>query len=365
MKSKMSKSEKREAVKRVIYKGETVEEVVKDLKKYKKINVHQLRDWINYRVGILTKKDRSKAVSCVLNNGEDIKEVSKRFDIPEELMVMMIKNYEKFRDIEKLQTYHEGIRRDDFKGNIFKRFTMDIGVKLSTIRFTEVIYREFCMNNSDVFEDLTKIEKFGKLHNINLNYVDKETTYNQIALNYLVIIHECFDNYLNNIYDLLKDGSKGNFKVKQDKQTILDCILDNASMSCNKNSNNYKICNYYRLVRNANIHDTNVENAPQIDTILPNKEIVRPNKFSQICYKDADLFAYAVLELGKEIYNSLNIDVEKFIESRDLYDKLELGRYDQNRSEERLLRHLEIVLPCERKEISNEVHEYVFKRKNR
>lgn len=220
----------------------------------------------------------------------------------------------------------------DFTYPSYGKFKKTLGYFDSIIELNEVAIREFSSkgNTSGNFEDF--LRQKSNFHNIRVDFPEIPQYFNSIiSRSYIVLVSTCFEEFLEelrNEHQKIK-GAKWSWEESVPK---LETTFKKISLAVKKEDDiNYRICDYYRLVRNSTVHNSEKKiqklksEYMKISLIQGIKKFYSslnaPNQFENITFDDFILYSRAaktvafqlcdsIIPTDKEILNL--IDVDKF-----------------------------------------------------
>lgn len=141
--------------------------------------------------------------------------------------------------------------------NILHRFKQLIGEYCAINQYIELSLRCFADDYTNTLKNAQELKNLAHSKSLTLSHYNATEMLHCISRTYIVNINLCFESFLREVYELLKQYGLNDVKYKDQDDSWLDCILNNISVSETLSSKNSLIdlCNYYRLVRNSAVHD--------------------------------------------------------------------------------------------------------------
>lgn len=222
----------------------------------------------------------------------------------------------------------------------YKILQKELGYSDVINEMSEMIIREFMdtVQLSNEFE--IDYGEIAKRHGIHLNFSDMNEVTNSLSRNYLVNSYSVVENFFREFrkeYCELHD-TDWNFDDKESKlKSTVKNVIDNAKLdeAIEKiGTFNYNVMEYYRLVRNATVHDIRrTKNVPNefyqetkiglVDKYEQYGLIKAPNKYENINFNDFLLYS----RVSKNIAYSLSC-----LTQPSLYviaNRIKLEKYDK------------------------------------
>lgn len=185
----------------------------------------------------------------------------------------------------------------------------------SIIELNEVAIREFTLKayESGDFEEF--LNERSSFHNVRVNFPCIPQQFNStIARSYLVLVSACFEEFLEELR-VQCQSIKGIVWLWEEKESKLETAFKKISPTIKRDSDiNYKICDYYRLIRNASVHDSEKQRKKlesehkKLDALQAIKtsysSLSAPNKFDSITFDDFILYTRAAKTVAVQLCES-------------------------------------------------------------
>lgn len=190
--------------------------------------------------------------------------------------------------------------------NEFKQEMGNVNVSNQYIELTKRLFEE--SHSADNISELAK--KVGLSLSSTSTGIDAK-----IAVNYIVGIHRCVENFLLQFKDFPGSPTQGKVYDPEKDSSRLEWTVRHCFASPTEDVKRLKyICEYYRLVRNHSVHSGGGENAiniafskiksldgPLLDSGMSDR-LQAPNTFYEISFDDQVLFSRAASRLCGLIY---------------------------------------------------------------
>lgn len=211
--------------------------------------------------------------------------------------------------------------------NALNRFKQILGEYCAINQFVELSKRVFVYDHEVDLSNRESFVSLSKKHKIAITTYDLSQMTLKIALSYIVNIHQCFETFLKDIYNLNRAyGIDVGEEKKQDNSWLI-CVSNNT-LGVNKSKkekNLVQLCEYYRLIRNIAVHDFyKLETHLSEYNSLPKDEyktdakfqrLEAPNKYENISFDDFVMYSRSCNELATILYDKLEFDYKKIIQA--------------------------------------------------
>lgn len=226
--------------------------------------------------------------------------------------------------------------------NALNRFKQILGEYCAINQFVELSKRVFVYDHE---ADLSNRESFVSLsekHKIAITNYDLSQMTLKIALSYIVNIHQCFETFLKEVYNLNRAYGLDVGEEKKQDNSWLICVSNNI-LGVNKSKEEKKLielCEYYRLIRNSAVHDfykletrqNEFNNLPKDEykTDAKYQRLEAPNEYEKISFDDFVLYSRSCNELATILYDKLEFDYKKIILAFPRTDINRFTKYKNN-----------------------------------
>ncbi|MCI2105276.1 MAG: hypothetical protein LKK00_00945 [Intestinimonas sp.] len=209
--------------------------------------------------------------------------------------------------------------------NILNSFKQILGEYCAINQFVELSKRSFLADHSVLLTDTDKFAQFANNNSITLTYCDPLKMVHSISLSYIVNVHLCFETFLKQLYQQIKDYGQNQFQEKKQEESWLKSVSKNINGERFSPDIKpmYALCEYYRLVRNSAVHDLcNVETHSSEYKRLSDydfkkdtkySKLTAPNSYEKISFDDFILFARSCVELATYLYENCEFDYIKIV----------------------------------------------------
>lgn len=201
--------------------------------------------------------------------------------------------------------------------NIWTSFSKELGFTTASIQYVELTLR---IANSEHKEELSdkKIINKAKQYNLSVSEIPEDINI-RIAKNYIIQIHSCVERFLHDYHSLVGSATY-KLDYNRNKDNFLHWTIQNVfKEKLRKYEKQYRICNYYRYVRNESIHsddNLSVQYKDAYSAISPTHEerLSAPNLIENLQFDDQVLYARTARELIKAIYSETQYSWKEIIE---------------------------------------------------
>lgn len=213
-------------------------------------------------------------------------------------------------------------------GNIFTDFKKEIGFTTASIQYLELLLRMAEKNHSKVLEG-KKLVETAKEYDLSVSVLPEDYS-TRIAKNYIVQINLCVEHFLKNYRSLIGSATYGK-TYDNKKDNSLHWTMVESQIDLSMYNQQYRICDYYRIVRNDIIHSLkDRQSTKNAFAAIPCKQIDRlsaPNEMEDLCFDDQVLFARSAQELLKAIYFETEYDWKQIFQVRKADIKKLINKY--------------------------------------
>lgn len=211
---------------------------------------------------------------------------------------------------------------------IYNQFKARLGEYCSVCQFTELSTKCFNSNYSSILQNSNNFSSLCSDHGVSLSSNDVGKAITHMPQTYILIIHICFEEFLQKLYNELRKTSLNAFSEKKDGESYLECIYKNIRTK-NRSKTvdaSYELCEYYRLVRNYIVHQNiNVKAVKakyQTVSNLYDSSITKrygklhaPNLPEKLSFDDFIFFSKSCLEISTYLHKSLKLDNYKILKT--------------------------------------------------
>ena len=181
----------------------------------------------------------------------------------------------------------------------------------------------------DQYKEVDAFNELARRYNVTVNNISTTEACQIARKGFIVSVYRLFEVFLNEIIDIIKRlGNYGEFKLEKG-DSKLKCAYKQIFDISKHNEENYTLfllCEYYRLIRNAQAHDsdekaklekTYIELKNQIERVpsAVNHKLDAPNSLEKLGFDDFILFSRAVKELARNLFYEMDYDEYKVAES--------------------------------------------------
>lgn len=200
---------------------------------------------------------------------------------------------------------------EKFEGrNIWTNFTKELGYTTASIQYVELSLRIASKQFNDELKSKNIVE-LAKRYSLSVSEIPEDFSL-RIVKNYIVQIHSCIELFLINYQNLIGSATNGlNYDNKNDNRlhwTLTHVFGDMDS----DYSQMYRICDYYRHVRNLIVHQKNdssgYRNARGLISNYQDDKLQAPNSIENLNFDDQVLYARCARKLLKEVYVKTHYD---------------------------------------------------------
>lgn len=211
---------------------------------------------------------------------------------------------------------------------IYNRFKSRLGEYCSVCQFIELTTKCFDSNYSSILQNTCDFWALCSENGVSLASNDLEKAVTHVPQTYILIIHTCFEEFLQNLYQELKKTSLNSFSEKKDGESYLECVYKNVRTKNRPKTIDvsFQLCEYYRLVRNYIVHQNiNIKTVKakykavsdlyaSISTKRYGK-LHAPNLPQKLSFDDFIFFSKSCLEISTYLHESLKLDYFKILKT--------------------------------------------------
>ena len=202
--------------------------------------------------------------------------------------------------------------------NIWTSFKKELGYTTASIQYVELSRRIADDIHGGVLKGDT-IRATAKQYGLSVSEIPEDFGV-RIAKSYIIQIHSCVEHFLDDFRHLI--GSPTCELEKKKSDNLLCWTMQNVFDSTKINDEYrllFKICDYYRYVRNEIVHsgeaEVGVRQAYSALAGFRDETLDAPNMIDSICFDDQVLFARSARTLLEAIYYESQYDWPLIVET--------------------------------------------------
>jgi hypothetical protein len=210
-----------------------------------------------------------------------------------------------------------------------------IGYIDSVIELNEVAVREFSLQAQNSGDFGKFLELKSNAHNIKVNFPQMPKQFNSIiARSYIAQVSQCLEEFLMEFQGEHKKVKKVSWSSKEG-ESKLETAFNNVDSKFKRDKDmDFRICDYYRLVRNSSLHSKDDKQYKKL-----NKEyktissiagindkysgLSAPNSFDNINFDDFILYSRATKKLALKLCDFGKPQLEEIV------DLVNIGKYEK------------------------------------
>lgn len=209
---------------------------------------------------------------------------------------------------------------------IYNQFKSRLGEYCSVCQFTELTTKCFNSNYSSILQNTYNFSSLCSENGVFLSSNDVGKAVTHMPQTYILIIHICFEEFLQKLYHELRKTSLNSFSEKKDGESYLECIYKNVRTKNRPETvdASFQLCEYYRLVRNYIVHQNINIRAVKAkyktvsvlyDSISTKRygKLHAPNLPQNLSFDDFIFFSKSCLEISAYLHKSLKLDNHKIL----------------------------------------------------
>ena len=236
--------------------------------------------------------------------------------------------------------------------NLLNNFKNILGRYCAINQFVELSKRCFLVEHEKEIQQRECFVELATKHSVTLTNYDAETMVAEIYRSYIVNVHLCFETFLKDIYNQIKEYGKTDYKPRLQSESYLSCVVRNIYMEELPKDMLalYELCEYYRLVRNTAVHDLCEVNFHKKEfqklqkynfrTEAKFKRLQAPNDYYDISFDDFIMFSRSCVELATFLFANLSYDYKKIIMSIPPKQVNKWKKYNKQRLEKVLYAYI-------------------------
>lgn len=225
------------------------------------------------------------------------------------------------------------------ENDIYKNFKATLGKFCATCQLTELSVRYFQANYDSLVASPNGLNGICQQYHVLLADSDIERVLPNIPLSYIIYIQACFEDFVISYCQLLKKYGVNEYIERDSSESALECLCNNiyGKKLPVDIKPIYKLCEYYRLVRNKVMHKhINDDLSKKFKMVSQIKydtltniygELNAPNPFTRISFDDFILFSKSCLQLAQYIHNTINLDYLKLLQSADEDERKQIKQW--------------------------------------
>lgn len=235
--------------------------------------------------------------------------------------------------------------------NIWTSFKNELGFVTASIQYSELSFRVL---NTEHKEEINGrfLAEFAKQYNLSISLVPDDMGLRLVG-SYIIQIQSCVERFLINYHRLI--GSpiyREKYDSKNDGNYLKWTMEHSLADHTKEYEEQYRICDYYRLLRNEIIH-YDEKNSPALKAAyslvqnVSQDKLHAPNSITSICFDDQVLFARSAKQLVEAIYSKSNYNWEVILaEHKDeLTSIVGSCKHDQIKSKKKIENYLRRLYP--------------------
>lgn len=213
--------------------------------------------------------------------------------------------------------------------SIWTSFKQELGYTTASIQYVELSRRMADDDHGDFLKS-RKIRDTAKQYGLSVSELPEDFNI-RIAKSYIIQVHSCVEHFLEEFHHLLGSPTYAH-EYDRKKDNLLHWTMLNSlgtEASSPKYDLLYKICDYYRYVRNEIIHSgeatIGLRQSYGVLSDYRDETLKAPNMIDSICFDDQVLFARSARELLEVLYFESQYDWPLIVEK----NRAELRRITQ------------------------------------
>lgn len=235
--------------------------------------------------------------------------------------------------------------------SIWTTFKNELGFATVSIQYLELSRRVVEAEHVDELKQ-GKIVDLAKRFRLSIS-VASDDIHNRIAKNYIAQVHSCVEKFLKDYHGLVGSSTYGLKYDAEEDSDYLNWTMTKAF--ANKSSDydeQYRICNYYRLVRNDSVHHDEKTSAKlkmafsQISRYSYEK-LHAPNSIEALSFDDQVLFSRSAKQLLGAIYFQSQYDWSVIISKHksDIEPIISSCKHDTSKAKQKIENYLRRAYP--------------------
>ncbi len=213
--------------------------------------------------------------------------------------------------------------------NIWTAFKKELGYTTASIQYVELSRRIADNDHGSILKGST-VQNTAKQYGLSVSALPEDLSL-RIAKSYLVQVHSCVERFLENFRHLIGSPTYA-LKYDRENDNLLHWTTINAlgqAASSKEYNLLYRICDYYRYVRNEITHsgEATIGLRQSYGSLsgFRDERLSAPNMIDSICFDDQVLYARSARTLLEAIYFNSQFDWSLIMEN----NRVELRRITQ------------------------------------
>lgn len=238
------------------------------------------------------------------------------------------------------------------KKNILNNFKDILGQYCAINQFVELSKRCFITDHKTEIQSRNNFIELATQKSITLTSYDSEYMLNTISKSYIVNVHLCFETFLKDACNEIRNFGKKLYQEKSQDESWLNCTVKNIvadKLPLNEQAL-FELCEYYRLIRNTAVHDlcdikSHKKEYKKLQNYNFNKDtkfvkLTAPNEYENISFDDFVMFSRSCVELATYLFNMISYDYAKIINAIPQSQILKWKKYKRERCEKAILAYV-------------------------
>lgn len=232
--------------------------------------------------------------------------------------------------------------------NIWTEFKNELGQANVAAQFTELALRTYLQCNPQAISGEALTQK-AKEYGLSISVIPEDIA-SKISGSYIVQVHLCVAHFLDRFAKLPGSPTfQSIYDPNQDENKLKWTLYKAFGHIPNEMMQQYAICDYYRLVRNAIVHPKDNQNSLQgaRKRINSNEERLHaPNELNELSFDDQVLFSRAARSIFEYLFQHSSYNQEQIREAyeRELSD-ITRGVYGAEKKEKKIRTFLQQQYP--------------------
>ena len=234
--------------------------------------------------------------------------------------------------------------------NIWTQFKNELGYVTASIQYTELALRISKGEHASEL-DSSSIEKTAKRYNLSVSAIPEDFG-TRIVGNYIIQVHCCVDEFLHNFKKLVGSPTH-ELSYDEEEDNYLHWTMKIALGDRSKEyTEYYRICNYYRLLRNEITHydgkkEASLKAAFSLIQKTGEQKLQAPNPLESICFDDQVLFARSARKLLEAIYFQSRYDWNAIVlkHKEDIGSIIASSKHDPEKTKRKVENYLKRLYP--------------------
>lgn len=215
------------------------------------------------------------------------------------------------------------------KSNILNKFKIVFGQYCATNQFVELSMRCILIEHENDLENRSDFIDLANKYSLTLTSHNVNQLANSVSRSYIFNVHACFEAFLNDLLDHIKNFGRNALKEKDAGDSLLKHICGYLYPKGIPNDlkPSFDVCEYYRLVRNDSAHgigsstvkEKDVKKAQSLvlDRDAKFSKLIAPNAPNELTFDDFVMFARSANALACALFSSFKYDYNKIMVALD------------------------------------------------